>query len=363
MSEFLDSQPELEQQPEEMLFENKDVRVVHPVQPAFPTSEGIHLVVEPKKPDVIAESKAVFYSLGVAKTVAEGKFTPDFWANIHRSGHPGTAKGTNVYGKNPQSVKGWGKPIIIRKPEERVEEPLSTDQKQKQERQLNLYLPKWEKALDRAVLFGGGINEVPPSDEAFQKTDHEDRNRNWPWQSVNVWMNDKYEMSLQLQPHIKGIHLVIGGRYDYWNNLDRTPFKDSEKVPVRPWETPIDPSGSIEYLQGTVEEYAILRAAQEVIEEEIGGFYHREIHFSGNWGFKPRDAGEGIGGKEVDESYLSEEYVSLPSRSKLEKPEEWKDIPEWDEKTAEALAERIRERITQWLKDHHLENQSLQGEQ
>ena len=387
--------------PKEQLYQDQFIEVYHPTRQAFPKAEGIQLVVEPLKDDLLGEVRAQFIGLAVGKVIAEGKYTEDFWANIHRNAHPGTEKGINVFGRNPQSEGAWGKPVDIREKESREPEPLDEHQKEKLARTLSLYIPKWEQAGTRITLFEDGIKPTDSQNEAFLKQRTEDESRNWPWQSVTVWMDDKYTMSLQLQPHIKGIHLVIGGRYSHWSKLDRSGFREPEKIPIRSWETPQDPQGSLEYLKGVLESFVILRVAQEILEKEIDQkFSNGEIHFSGNWGFRPRDAKPEDGGRRVDESYLAkdsledqerkrkqtkvrhrgewmlesgnwashghyyattspEEYVSLPTRSKLEKPEEWQDIPEIDVREAEKLADDLGRKLTERLKNLSIEKLKL----
>lgn len=402
MSEFGPAPIEVNESFEEKeeLYHNKYVDIYHPKKQAIPNEEGLQIVVDPLNDDIINKTRAMFFGIGVAKTIAEGKFNKDFWANIHENAHPGTENVIDVFGRDPQSQSAWGKPVNIKMPEERKEEPLEERQRNKLKRTLESYIPKWEKAGQRITLFDEGLHPLDPQSERFQSQRRKGMERPWPWQSYTAWMTDKYELTVVMQPHIKGIHLVLSPLHEYWANLPREDFRHPEKSPIMAWETPAKPEGSLEYLKGVVESYAILCGVKEILEQNNLSF-NNEIHFSGNWGFAPLDAGPEASGRRVDEDYLNETnitamenqrkktktrlergpwmstgggwashghlygtdsnetYVHLPSQPKSKKPDEWRDIPEYDEAQAETISQVIQENLNIWLESHNLENQKL----
>lgn len=390
-------------QDEEPLYQDNWVEIYHPLRPAIPSQEGLQLTIEPRqKDDPMGELRAAYLGLAGAKVMSEGRYTEEFWANIHKNAHPGTEEGVNVWGRHPQSPEGWGKPVNIRKPEERENQPLDAEQRAKLQRTLELYIPRWERAAERITLFEQGINAIEPQSEGFRQADQKAKEAPWPWQSIKVWMNDRFSLSIALQPHIKGIHLVCDARPEYWakpaekseEGVPREEFRYPEKYPGKTWETPKYPEGSLEYLKGYLESYVILMGVKEALEKQ-GRYFNSEIHFSGNWGFIPLDASSAeTAGKTVDRSYLEEKspealrerrknikrehlreswassspgwgshghlygtdspenYVHLPSRPRDKRPEEWKNIPEWDEEKALQIRNLLQSELTSWLQEN-----------
>jgi len=374
------------EQNREVIFQDEKLRVHHPLEQAIPLEEGIQLVVDNgqeishrNQQDVPALLRAAYYALAVAKVEAEGRFTKEFWANIQMNSWPGTEKGINVFGKSPQSKEGWGKPVNLRPTEARKPESLDQNQKAKLQRTMELYLPRWEKKAQEITVFDGGVNEIKPDNEVFQKESEIWINRPDPWQERAVWLNEKFVLVVVKNPHLDGLHLVCHARKDYWSKV-------GEKGVVKAWQTPKgeeDPK----YLNGFVESNAILLGADQIIQE-AGDFHNAEIHFSGNWGFRPLEpASKEVGGREVDSSYLKEEnleqarkmekvgvqdawaggdpdwhshghlyatrspdkYVTLPSRPMKEVPEEWVATKPLSPEEEEKIYQLIQEKLTTWL--------------
>lgn len=384
----------------EELFANSYVDIYHPRRQGIPMKEGIQITVDPKETSPLGEARTVWFSLAVAKAVAEGKFTEEFWANIQKNAHPGTETGINVWGRHPQSTEAWGKPVAIQRPEDREEQALDERQRDRLGREMELYLPKWERVGQNITLFEQGINPVDPQSQRFQEQRKKGVERPWPWQAFTAWMTDRYELTVVMQPHVKGVHLVLSPLHEHWSQLPREDFWTPEKSPIKAWETPRPSKKAFEYLQGVVESYVILMGVKAILEEE-GIYFNGEIHFSGNWGFAPREAGPEARGRRVDESYLEESsqealeikrkktktehergdwmssdsgwashghfyatdspdaYVRLPSRPKSEKIEEWEGIPEMNEDQALRISQIIQEKLTPWLRERNLEGAKL----
>ncbi|MBM2820354.1 MAG: hypothetical protein HW405_114 [Candidatus Berkelbacteria bacterium] len=345
----------------EELYENAYVDIYHSKKQGIPIEEGVQLVVDPKEETVLGEARAAWFSLAVAKVVAEGRFTEEFWANIQDNAHPGVERGLNVWGRHPQSAEAWGKPVNIREPSEREIQNLDEQEREKLQRTLELYIPKWGSAGEHITLFKNGVNAVDPQKQEFINQREKGVEGPWPWQAYTAWMSDKYELTVVMQPHIKGVHLVLSPLHQHWSEAPRDDF----------WTPNM--------------------GVKQILEEQ-GEFFNGDIHFSGNWGFAPLDVSPDKPGRRVDERYLEEsdpekmedkrkqtktalgrgpwmgpekggwaahghyyatdspdKYVSLPSRSKSERPEEWEGIPEMNREQAESISQLIQARLNQWL--------------
>lgn len=370
----------------ELLFRDGKVRIQHPLEQAVPIEEGIQLVVDTGRelnressediPDLL---RSAFYALALAKVLAEGRFTEEFWANIHMNSWPGTENSINVFGKNPQSKESWGKPVRLRAREGRSPEALDENEKKKLQRTMELYLPRWERKAQEITIFDHGINEIKPNEESFQQEAEIWKNRQEP----AIWMNEKFVLAVVKNPHLDGLHLVCHARKDYWSEA-------TQKAVIKAWETP---KGEEEptFLKGFVEANAILLAAEQIVRE-AGDFYNPEIHFSGNWGFRPLDPVSDETSpwqRGMDFSYLAaedlkqarkmekvgaqrrwapdesepdwhshghlyatrnpEEFVSLPSRPMKEVPEEWQKTRPLSPEEEEKIYQLIQEKLTAWL--------------
>lgn len=306
-----------EQSSRENLYNNEFVDIYHPQVQAIPFEEGVHLVVKPKEKTILAELQAAWYALGVAKVVAEGQFTAEFWANIQRNAQPGTDVGYNVYGRHPQSKESWAKPVNIRRQEERKTEPLEERQLKKLQRTMELYLPRWERKAQEITIFEDGVKEIKPEEEDFQREAEIWQNRPEPWQEKAIWMNNKFVLVIVQNPHLEGLHLVCHARKEYWS-------KHARQGVVKAWQTPKSEVEDPEFLKGFVESNAILLGAEQIFKND-GRFFNAEIHYSGNWGFKPLDSSRSdIGGREVEPTYLESENVEQARKmEKLDAQKRW----------------------------------------
>lgn len=372
-----------------------DTRIISPAQAAIPRSEGIHLEVKDsinEKPWVKEDPKKLlrdgYFAIAVAKAVAEGRFTPEQWVNIHLDGQPSFNQGVNVFGRNPESVSGWGKPVQFNPGEAQLPSAEAEDLK----RLFAHYLPLWEKTIPQVNLFAEGANTFPPDSEAFQQELQAYSLR----RETLLWINDKFALVAINNPHLNGIHLVVHGRDSYWK--DRGGLK-------RPWQNhpqgvsgqiPEGTPGSTELssgqtdlpqITGFLEAEAILIGAQRVLLGEGKlPFYNPEVHFSSNWAPSLRPVEDG--GK-LDRSYLSTgdleqarkdekrshriggdrewdlgvhghlyatrdsgKFVELPSRPQVEVPEQWEGINPPSEAEVEQVRELVQQGLAPWLIDN-----------
>ena len=112
--------PEIGINQNEVVVKSGDIRIIKPSPPAIPASEGNHLQVTTGEGISWRQRPAkellrmAFFALPTAKVLAEGRDSEDLWANIHLNGRPGFETGVNVFGRNPESSSGWGKPVSLR---------------------------------------------------------------------------------------------------------------------------------------------------------------------------------------------------------------------------------------------------------
>lgn len=103
------------------LWENDDFEISTPKNPHFPYSEGLHIIVSPKREVAnawqdIDLSEVTFKLASMAcKTMEDLIMAP--WFNIQANGNWGLLAGAtpffhvHVYGRN--KTESWGKPIIL----------------------------------------------------------------------------------------------------------------------------------------------------------------------------------------------------------------------------------------------------------
>lgn len=367
----------MEDRPENLGFSPKielakvdNAFVIKPKTSAFPIEHGLHLAVkeeeekEWRNQELTVLLKDLFYSLPVAKTVAEGRFTADLWANIHLSAREGFNQGVNVFGRNPQSEHAWGKPVFYN----RTEQILSEDQVHKLKREFERYLPIWREVKPEIRLFEDGLETFPPESEEF-KAEFE------KFKTINetvVWASEKFTLVTVDNPHLNGLHLVLHPRQEYW---DRTGgYK-------RPWQLE---SKDLTHITGFLEANAILIGLERILlEEQRLPFYNPEIHFSGNWSKSLRPKEEGgaldlsylkdsnlekvrkeekrehrVGGPDEWKTFVhghlyatssSNEYVTLPSRPKNEVPEEWENISPLNKEIQQEIMAIVQDRLDRWV--------------
>lgn len=351
----------------ESLVESGDIRIIKPNPPAIPLSEGIHLEVttdqdtpwRQRSPKELL--RMGLFALPTAKVVAEGRFTEEFWANIHLNSYPDFDRGVNVYGRNPTSEAGWAKPAVIR---ETPGESIPIDGKNRLKQTFSRYLPLWNKLEQTIALFTDGVGQVHREDEGGSEK--------------VLWANEKFNLVIAEKPHLSGLHLVVHPREDYW--AERGGFR-------RAWQIDPNQPDFQEHVQGFLEAMSIILGAERVlIEDGKLPFYNPEIHFSGNWtsDFQPPERGGSL-----DTSYLSQAdlerarkeekrehrvggveewkssmhghlyatrdpntYVSLPTRPQKEVPEQWVGITPITDDEEETVKTLISKRLTPWLEQN-----------
>ncbi|KKQ17934.1 MAG: hypothetical protein US31_C0013G0017 [Berkelbacteria bacterium GW2011_GWA1_36_9] len=378
MSEQLSSNKETLIEQHE-LFSDGKLRLTLPENPAIDPKEGWQITVDngqelshDEDANGIELVRSVYYALAVAKAMAESRFTPDYWANIQLNSVHGADNGVNVFGRNPNSKEAWGKPVNLRMPEERKKyESQKVDPKVAE--LFRKYLPFWGKEAQDLTLFPDGIKEIKPEEPEFQVEKDHWLNRPDPWQEKLIWMNEKFDLVIVQNPHLNGLHLVCHAREKYWSQF-------TDKGIAKMWKTPnLKEQEEPVFIQGMAESSAILLGTEKIAKEL--NFFNPEIHYSGNWGFKPLDpVSEQVGGREVDyqgndvgdskrtsekkwesgapnwhahghlyATRQAEEFVKLPSRPMKEVPEEWANIQPLTAEEEERITHAIQEQLCVWL--------------
>lgn len=338
--------------PGEIFWQSKkfNISIFRPVHPAIPSTEGNHLVlsennlVKPWPDRNIKENLMLaMFALPVAKIIAEGRYSPDLWANIHFD-----RWGISVYGRNPLSENSWGQPV---KKSSGNPADFPDNVADKIKRTLVRYLPFWENKLSKIKIFADGIKVISPKSPDYKDEVDFYASRPDPWKEDVIWVNEKFVIVNVGNPHLNGLHLVIHPREKYWKNIGS--FR-------RPWQTGNNASDiNPEYTQGFIEAAAILLGIKKIIiDDEKLPFYNPEIHFSGNWAadLLPLDKGGRLNLTKISEGeYLRkyevrkhrvgedqefrtsthghlyftdnpDRYVILPTRPKSEVPREWEGI-------------------------------------
>ena len=364
----------------ESLVESGDIRIIKPNSPAIPASEGSHLQVTTGEQVPWRQRPAkellrmAFYALPTAKVLAEGRDSEDLWANIHLNSRPPFEGGVNVFGRNPESATGWGKPVTLRDLADGVVPESAA--KPAEGPVLDRYLHQWERLLPQVELFPEGVGELPSESQEFQEEDQ----ALGPNEKL-IWANGKFSLVVIKSPHLSGLHLVVHPNQKYWG--EKGGFK-------RAWQVDKSQDGQgapQEHVQGFLEAVAIINGAERVlIEEGKLPFYNPETHFSGNWtpDFQPPERGGSL-----DTSYLSQTdlekarkeekrehrvggveewqtamhghlyatrdpntYVSLPARPEKEVPQEWEGITPLTDDEEGTIKTLIAERLTPWLEQN-----------
>lgn len=104
-----------------ILWEDSEFAVSTPKNPHIPYSEGMHLIVSPKKDvpsawsDVDLASQAFRLATQVCKILSDMNLAP--WFNLQANGNWGLLEGStpffhiHVYGRN--KTQSWGKPLVL----------------------------------------------------------------------------------------------------------------------------------------------------------------------------------------------------------------------------------------------------------
>ena len=270
------------------------VEVLAPNPPNIPLQEGIHIQVAGKHDSTDAPKEVLtryLFGLAVAKADAESGVTKrDYWANTRLEKN----NEVSVYGRSPEEDASWRKPVNTNK--RGVADVSSFPPYYNKLGELfTKYLPKWEVLAKKMKLFDKGVNG-------------RDNNQDFPDYHL-IWGNDKFDLIFIKKAHLKGYHLVVNPKREYWEGKDNY---------VRQWQT-VRESGDEkemiqEYLQGTLEATAIAMGARELILPGEG-----ELHNSGNWagGLKTREEGGNL--------ELPEEGDSVKSKKRQHRPDLAKD--------------------------------------
>ncbi|MDO8620870.1 MAG: hypothetical protein Q7R31_01165 [Candidatus Levybacteria bacterium] len=253
-----------------ILFRTNDIELFVPRKPNVPLTEGISIRVEGVK-NVTNKTKETLrefvYALGAGKVIAESRQTPDEpWANT-RIGNSSTGDldVVDIYGINARNPDSWRKPVDANS--RNVPEINSLDSHYDETRLVKLfgrYMPKWKKLANIMKLFQNGINEIQGQlSEA----------------STTVWESDRFRVSVNTDPHLNGIHILVDPK---------------EKI-SRQWQTVHEKQADMEnevmvqrYVQQVTEAAAISLGVRQII---FGG--KGEIHNSGNWAGGLKDVSEG----------------------------------------------------------------------
>ncbi|MDO8444317.1 MAG: hypothetical protein Q7S80_02335 [bacterium] len=333
-------------------------------------SEGTNLAIKKtgefdwQKADPEDLVEAATLSLGAAKLLTESGRMPDFWSNIHLNSRAGTTDHLNVFGRNPTSKSGWGKPVnIVADITVGEEQSITADQADLVRR----YMPYWERLANNLKIDTAGSSSIDQSTEEFQGlVEHYETRANGG--EKLVWANEKFVIVIVMKPHLNGLHLVIHPRGDYWR--ERGKFR-------RPWQQS-DP-GELDHIIAFDEALIILRQALDAINEANLSLHNPEIHFSGNWAPDLQSLEDG--GK-LDTSYAESgdpqelrtekrrhfigepgqfetavhghlymtanpaQYVSLPERPENEVPEQWVGIEPPSLELINRVTEVIRGRVS-----------------
>lgn len=104
-----------------LLWENEDFRIETPINPATSYSEGLHVVVAPKKivsaawEDIELSTKAFELAAKACKVMSDLDLAP--WFNIQANGNWGLLPGNStffhihIHGRN--KTVSWGRPIKL----------------------------------------------------------------------------------------------------------------------------------------------------------------------------------------------------------------------------------------------------------
>lgn len=341
--------------------------VEKPKYPAIRPTEGLHFQIREEGEvknwqyqDPKDITKEALIGLAVGRVVAEGKDSPDMWVNLHLNSRPPFDKTINVFGRNPDSKTGWGRPVVIREHGEAALENSKLDYV------LERYVKQCSEFIDQMEPFQDGIGEITPESEEFLEESEKLKAKS----EHLIWLNNKYSLVAILKPHLTGLHLVVHPRESYFGEEDRGGFK-------RPWQHPKE----------FMEMMGVVLGAQRVIDEYKMNFFNPEIHFSGNWSPDLKTIDEG--GK-LDVSYLTElgysigarkgekkahevggedewqtavhghlyatdradQYVTLPERPEDEVPEQWRGIIPINEERLNLVEEVIQRNLTPWLNNN-----------
>jgi hypothetical protein len=248
------------------LYKSEKFNVFVPKKPNIPLNEGLHIQVsdghdrDDSPRDVLAR---YLMMEGAVKMLGECSLTPDVFPNTRLEKGQIVAGYGRVFGED----SSMGKPVDTLNrnvPEISSLEPNYNTQKLQE--LSSRYLPKWEELVSNMELFKDGINGKDMNEVTKDV--------------ARIWENDKIKLELVMNPHLKGLHLMVSPKESFrrqWQTVK--PVADEEKKTYIQQEQI--------YLQQTLEVTAVAMGVQKL----LGG--EGELHNSGNWaqGLKSTEEG------------------------------------------------------------------------
>lgn len=267
------------------LYQSDKFDVFVPSKPKIPLGEGLHVQVSDghDKEDSPKEVLARYtLALGSAKVLAESGMTQDAWANTRLE----EGQSVSVYGRVPGVEDSWRKPVDTLN--RNAPEITSLDSKyntQKLQELSGRYLPKWEQLAGNIELFKNGVNG---------KDVHQISN-----DVVVVWENDGIKLEVILNPHLKGLHLMVSPKESFRRQWQTIKGQDTEQI----------------FIQQTLEATAVAMGVQKLLAEGRG-----EIHNSGNWasGLKSTEEGGKLDLEKFSEDRKGEKRSHRPNMAEPE---------------------------------------------
>lgn len=273
------------------LYHGSIADIIIPSPPKIPLTEGLHIGVT-NHSDQNELPKQVLsrflLGLGVSKTMAESQtLSQDFWANTRIE----EGNNVSVYSRRPGSADSWRKPVNTVGRENT--DVNNFPERDKYEKLLGKYMPKWEKLAQSMELFPDGVNGQ----------DHDEESGEGPL----LWDNPDFKVELIRKRHLSGLHIVVHPKEGFQRQWQT----------VRESETDVENQKMIQtYLQRTLEATAVAHTIKNLLGDR------GEIHNSGNWaaGLKFVDEG-GVLSREGIESSPRLEKRAHVVRYDSESPE------------------------------------------
>lgn len=241
-------------------------KVFVPENPNIPLSEGLHVKISDGH-DASDSPKEVLarylVAEGVAKMLAESGVTPGFWANTRLE----DGQTVSAYGLDPKADRSRKPVNTVNRDVAKISSLEPNYDTEKLQALSQRYLPKWEQLAENMDLFKNGVNG--------QDTNEVSR------EGFVLWQNEKIKLEVIMQPHLKGLHLLVSPKESYrrqWQTV--APVTDSEKQLYLEQEQA--------YLQQTIEITAVAMGVQKLLADGKG-----ELHNSGNWAGGLKSTAEG----------------------------------------------------------------------
>jgi hypothetical protein len=337
------------------LYKSSRFNIFVPSKPNIPLNEGLHVKISDGY-DTLDSPKEVLarylVAEGVAKMLAESGITPGFWANTRLE----SGQTVSSYGLDPKADRSRKPVNTLNRGVAEINSLGSDYDTQKLQELCDRYLPRWEQLAQTMDLFKNGVNG--------QDTNEASR------EGFVLWQNEKIKLEVIMQPHLKGLHLLVSPKESYRRQWQTIKEQDSEQT----------------YLQRTIEITAVAMGVQKLLADGRG-----ELHNSGNWAGGLKSTKEGgkldlenltenrkaekrshrpdiakdenqIGTNMHTHVYLpTEGPVILPEMSKQEAIEKgrmdviklWKETPQTTPTQVEEIRTKLGEgKLTKWLEEN-----------